>query len=61
MPPTHQVRRHFRSALTGEFGAHRRSLKADLMIMPGALVCEQTEFLLGSGKTLEKLDGVIRG
>ncbi|EAR21585.1 tetratricopeptide repeat protein [Nitrococcus mobilis] len=53
------MRRIFLSAVTGEFGSHRRMLKADLSL-PRVKVQEQTDLVQGEGKLLQTLDTYIR-
>ena len=59
MAETKQNRRIFLSSVTGEFGEHRRMLKADLSL-PRVKVQEQGELVQGEGKLLQTLDKYIR-
>jgi NACHT domain-containing protein len=49
----------FLSAVSGEFGAHRRLLAGDLK-RPTLEVAVQEDFLVGGGTTLQKLDDYIK-
>ena len=51
--------RIFLSCVSGEFGEHRRLLKADLSL-PCVAVHEQADFVEGGGTLIEKLDAYIR-